>query len=170
MGWQDIKAAIEAETDKIRFTPPDEIVKIFHYQMVDSGAGTNGQAMSAMVFVEGDVRYLAFYGVNNVVKLCGSPDLDIVALRAVARTFIPLSSEFLGYCGLKETYAFALDVVGALDEIEEKDELRDFLSAFGQYVGTINGWVQHYFPWNIGTLARQKSREEIAQMAAFARK
>jgi Cucumopine synthase C-terminal helical bundle domain len=168
MTWMELKSEFESETEAILFTPPEEILKIFHYQMIDSRAGTNGQAMSAMVFVAGDVRYLAFYGVNNVVKLCDSPDMDIAALRAVARTFIPLSSEFLGYCGLKKVYAFAQDLVEVLDEIEKKEDMRDFLSAFGQYVGTLNGWVQHYFPWNIGTLARQKTPKELGEMARLA--
>lgn len=67
--WQDVKKTLDTEYDAIRFQSPSENFAIFRHRIIDSGAGTHGQCMSAWVFIAGDTRYLAFYGVTNV---CGS--------------------------------------------------------------------------------------------------
>lgn len=165
MNWVDVKNEIEAENERILFNPPDEILKIFKYGIVESGAGSYGQAFTAMVFTEGDCRYLAFYGCNNIVQLCDNPALTVEGLKEVAKIFIPLSSEFLGYCGLKNVWVFAQHIVACLDTIQTKDELKQVITALSLYAGTLNSWIQLYFPWNIGTLFPQVQPEQVKEMA-----
>jgi hypothetical protein len=163
--WVDVKNAIEAENQRILFDPPEEIVKIFKYAIVESGAGSYDQAFTAMVFTEGDCRYLAFYGANNIVALCDDPALTVDGLKAMARVFLPLSAEFLGYCGLKKLWQFVQDLVAALDTVQTKDEMKELITAVTLYAGTLNSWIQHFFPWNVGTLFPQRKVEDIKEMA-----
>lgn len=169
MKWQDVKEEIEKENERILFTPPEEIVKIFKYGIVESGAGSYGQAFTAMVFTEGDCRYLAFYGTNNIVKLCDDPALTVDGLKALARTFLPLSAEFLGYCGLTNLWTYVQHIMAALDSVQTKEEMKELLTALTLYAGTLNSWIQHYFPWNIGALFPQRKSEDIREMARLAR-
>mgnify|MGYP001016464334 CR=1 FL=1 len=165
--WQDIKVEIDQEIERIRLEPPDEIKKIFKYCIVESNAGSYGQAFTTMVFTEGDCRYLAFYGANNIVYLCDDPYFTIEQLKTLVRTFVPISAEFLGYCGLKKLWQFVQDIMACLDEIENKVELKELLSSLTLYVAFLNGWIQHYFPWNIGTLFPHRRAEEIKEMSSF---
>lgn len=165
--WRDVKAAIDLEAERIRLTPPDEIVKIFRYGIVESGAGTHRQCMSAWVFTEGDCRYLAFYGINNLLTLAQNPNYTLEHLNDAARVFAPLSAEFLGYCGLKHLYDFVTQSLDALDSLESKENFVELMSSLCLYTGTLNQWIQHYFPWNIGTAFPHRTREEVSEMATL---
>lgn len=165
--WQDVKKMLDTECDAIRFEPPPEIVAIFKHRNIESGAGTHGQCMSAWVFIAGDTRYLAFYGVTNVVALATHPAMTLEALRATARQMMPLSAEFLGYCGLKRLWSLVREVDAVLDQVQTKDEFVELMSALATYVSTVSLWVQHYFPWNLGELFPHQSREDIAELLDF---
>lgn len=165
MNWTDVRDELLQENERILFSPPEEIVKIFKYGIVESRAGTNGQAFTAMVFVEGDCRSLAFYGSNNVVKLCDDPTMTLDALKSVAKTFIPLSSEFLGYCGLNKLWTYVQHMMAVIDTVESKEDLKDLITALTLYAGTLNSWIQHYFPWKVGVLFPQVKSADVKEMA-----
>ena len=150
--WQDVKAAIDAENERIRLDPPPEIVKIFQYGIIESGAGTHGQCMSAWVFIAGDTRYLAFYGTNNIVALAANDEFTLEHLKAMTAMFVPLSAEFLGYCGHKRLWELVRDVMSALDTLETKDDFVELMSSLCLYTAHLNMWIQHYFKWELGTL------------------
>jgi hypothetical protein len=170
MNWVDVKNEIEAENERILFAPPEEIVKLFKYGISEKGAGSYGQAFTAMVFTEGDCRYLAFYGSNNIVQLCDNPALTVEGLKEIAKVFLPLSSEFLGYCGLNNLWTYVQHMMAALDSVKTKDELKQLITALTLYAGTLNSWIQHYFPWNIGTLYPQLRPEDVSEMARLLRR
>jgi Cucumopine synthase C-terminal helical bundle domain len=168
MNWREVKDEIEKENESILLTPPEEVIKIFKFNIIESGAGSYGQAFTAMVFTEGDCRYLAFYGANNIVALCDDEAVNLDALKAMARMFMPLSAEFLGYCGLKKVWIFVQHLMDALDTVQTKEEMKELVTAITLYCGTLNSWIQHYFPWNVGTFFPQRQGEDIREMARLA--
>lgn len=166
--WMEVRDRIEQETNSILLTPPPEVVAIFKYNIVTSEAGSYGQAFTAMVFTAGDCRYLAGYGVNNVVHLCDRPEVSLEVLKIMFRTFVPLSAEFLGYCGLRKLWGFVQEVDAVIDTVESKEDLKEFLGSLSLYVATLSGWIQHYFPWVVGELFPHRKVEEIREMALLA--
>ena len=44
----------------------------------------------------------------------------------------------------------------------------DLVSAYSNLTSLMNGWILYYFPWNLGDARRQKSVEDIREMAQFA--
>jgi hypothetical protein len=165
MKWRDVIEKISKETEKIQFTPSEEVLKIFKYNIIESGAGSYGQAFTTMVFTEGDCRALAYYNANNLLLVAEEERFDLEHMKTMARLYLPVGSEFLGYCGLKKIWEFAQDVVGALDTLETKDEFKELLNSFNVYVGVTHGWIHHYFPWILGEIYPQKKRKDILQMA-----
>ena len=164
MNWSEVKDKIDKEAERIIFTPPDEVLKIFKYQIIDSGAGTAGQALTTMVFCEGDCRALAYYNVNNFLVIVEEPSITLEQLKYLARHYLPIGSEFLGYCGLKKIWEFVQDVLGALDTVNTKEEFKDLFDSLNLYVSVVHGWVHHYFPWHIGELFPQRQSSDVKEM------
>jgi hypothetical protein len=165
MNWKEVVEKIDKETEAIQYTPSEDVLKIFKYNIIESGAGSYDQAFTTMVFTEGDCRALAFYNANNLLVVAEEERFDLDHMKTLARLYIPLGSEFLGYCGLKNVWEFAKDVLAALDTLETKDDYRELLNSYNTYVSVIHGWIHHYFPWNIGELFPQKKKEDILRMA-----
>jgi len=169
MDWKAVQNKIEKETEKIQYTPPEEVLKIFHYGIIDSGAGSYGQYFTTMVFAEGDCRALAFYNANNLLIIAEEESFTLEHLKIMARLYLPLGSEFLGYCGLEKIWKFTQDVLGALDTLTTKDDYKELINALNTYVAVVHGWIHHYFPWNIGELFPQKKKEDILKMAELSK-
>jgi len=165
MDWREVRDKIDKETEAIQYTPPEEVLKIFHYGIIESEAGSYGQYFTTMVFTEGDCRALAFYNANNLLLVAEEESFTLEHLKVMARLYLPIGSEFLGYCGLKKVWEFAQDVLGALDTLKTKDEYKELLNAFNTYVAVLHGWIHHYFPWKLGELFPHKKRKEILRMA-----
>ena len=82
----------------------------------------------------------------------------------MAKIYLPIGSEFLGYCGLKKIWEFAQDVVGVLDDLKTKKDYKELISTFNNYVAVVHGWIHHYFPWNLGELFPHKKKSEIQKL------
>ena len=169
MNWGEVKNKIDKEAEKIIFSPPDEVLKIFKYQIIDSGAGSYDQAFTTMVFCEGDCRAFAYYSCNQLVVIADEPSFTLDHLRYLARLFLPIGPEFQGYCGLKKTWELVQDVLGALDTVKTKEEFKELLNSLNFYVAVVHGWVHHYFPWNIGEIFPQRKTEDIKKMTELMR-
>jgi hypothetical protein len=165
MEWKKVVQKIEKETKIIQYTPPPEVLKIFSYGIIDSKAGSYGQYFTTMVFAEGDCRALAFYNANNLLIVAEEKRFDLEHLKTLARLYLPLGSEFLGYCGLKKIWEFTQDVLGSLDTLRTIDEYKELVNSLNTYVAVLHGWIHHYFPWNIGELFPQKKKKDIERMS-----
>ena len=169
MDWKKVRDKINGETEKIQFVPPDEVLKIFHYGIIDSGAGSYGQYFTTMVFAEGDCRALAFYNANNLLIVAEEESFTLDHLKIMARLYLPLGSEFLGYCGLKKIWEYTQDVLGSLDSVKTKEDYKELINALNTYVAVVHGWIHHYFPWNIGEQFPQKKKSDILKMAELSK-
>jgi hypothetical protein len=169
MDWKAVRDKINGETDKIQYTPPEEVLKIFHYGIIDSEAGSYGQYFTTMIFAEGDCRALAFYNANNLLIVAEEESFSLEHLKIMARLYLPLGSEFLGYCGLKKIWEFTQDVLGALDSLKTKEDYKELINSLNTYVAVVHGWIHHYFPWNIGELFPQKKKSDILKMAELSK-
>lgn len=165
MEWKTVRDKIAEETEKILYIPPDEVLKIFRYGIIDSQAGSYGQYFTTMVFAEGDCRALAFYNANNLLIVAEEKSFTLDHLKIMARLYLPLGSEFLGYCGLQKIWEFTQEVLGALDSVKNKEDYKELINALNTYVAVVHGWIHHYFPWNIGELFPQRKKAEIMKMA-----
>ncbi len=83
--WKDVKATIDQETERVRFTPPDEVIKIFKYGIIDSDAGSFGQYFTALVFIEGDCRALAYYNANNLIVMADDDSFNLEHLKTMTK-------------------------------------------------------------------------------------
>jgi hypothetical protein len=167
--WREVKKMIDEEANRIRLTEPDEVKKIFQYGLIESQAGSYGQYFSTMVFAEGDCRALTYYNVNNLLFLFDEPLFTLEHIKKLFRLYVPLSAEFLGYCGFKKLWEFVQAILEVLDDVKSKEELKELITSLAIYVANLHAWVHHRFPWGLGILFPRKKPEEIEELLRLTR-
>lgn len=80
------------------------------------------------------------------------------------KIYVPLSGEFLGYCGFKKLWQIIQAILEVLDKIEKKEDLKDLLNSLALYVATLHSWVHFRFPWGISAMYPIKTREDVEEM------
>ncbi len=169
--WQEVRDAMVQEYEKYSLKAPDDIIKIFKYDMIKTKAGSFGTALTTQVFLAGEVRYVSTYAANRTVALAGlsgDAEVSLDALKAIYKVFVPMSAEFSSYCGLDIIWKWDKETQSVFDQIHTKEDFVDLVSAYSNLTSLMNGWILYYFPWNLGDARRQKSVEDIREMAQFA--
>lgn len=165
--WRDVVKKIDKEIDKIAFEPPAEVLKIYKFGIITSGAGTNGQYFTTLVFTEGVCRSLAYDCVNNLVYMAEEESFTLDQLKIMVKQWLTSNAQFLGYCGLKYVWDFALDIFESLETMETKEDFLEVINAYNLYLACMHSWIHHFFPWNIGVLFPLKKPEELREMMQY---
>jgi hypothetical protein len=161
--WRDVKTMIDAENEKIRIQPPEEVVKVVHYRIVDSKAGTDGQALSNWFFSATDIRYVQAY-LYNIVRLAMDKKYTTEQIKSMTKIMIAQPAEFAGYCGFHKTWEYAKAVIDVLDEVDSRDDLLDLLNSLLLYSANMNAWIHHYFPWKINYVYPHRDPKELLDL------
>jgi len=164
--WQALKARIDAENERIRMDPPEEVVKVVHYRIVDTRAGTDGQALSNWFFSATDIRYVQAY-LYNIVRLSMDARYTTAQIKVMARTMVAQPAEFAGYCGFHKLWDFAKQVIEALPEMESRDDVLELLNSLLLYSANLNAWIHHYFPWKLNYVYPHRDPAEVLEMAKY---
>ncbi len=146
-----LKAELEAETERIWLTEPEEI-RAMRLGVFTSDAGSYGQYFSNLVFVNGDMRALSTWITPAVVvRALDSADYSLDQCKELFAWVNLVNVDFLAYCGFVTFGEFVHRIVACFDEITTKDELADLLGAWYAYANRLYLWVHHSFPWGLGT-------------------
>lgn len=146
---QRIIDELHDETQRIWIDPPQELVDI-HEGRIKSGAGSYGQYLSTMVFVNGETRPLGYCALNGLLRLCATSELPLDVLRALTPNFVGTPAEFLGYCGLDTLWSFTQRTLDALPGLRTRQEYHSLIAALALYANCLNTWNLHLFPWRLG--------------------
>jgi Glycerol-3-phosphate O-acyltransferase len=169
--WQQVRDRMVEEYRKISVDCPQDIVKIFKYDIIDTKAGSFDTALTTQVFLAGEIRYLGSYAANRTVAiadLAGDKEVSVEALKSIYKILVPMSAEFSAYCGLSLVWDWDKEVQSVFDQITNREDFKSLVSAYANVVSACNGWILYYFPWNLGDARKQKSIEDIKEMAMLA--
>lgn len=164
MRWQDLKAKIDAENERILEEPPEEVVQVMHYRIIDSDAGTDGTVMGTWFYACTDARYVVAY-LYQIIRSAMDPAFTADQLRYMTKWLEPKVAEFVGYCGFHKLWEFMKSVIETMEEIDDRDDLLELLNSMYLYASHINAWIHHYFPWNIAYTFPHRTAEEVQGMA-----
>lgn len=139
---------IDAEMRRTWLTPPQEIVDI-HEGRIASGAGSCGQWLSTLVFVNGETRPLGYCALGGLMQIARNPEISLAALQAITRHFIKVPAEFLGYCGLNKLWDLVHRTIAVLPDLNTKEEYFALISALALYTNQLNAWNLHFYPWDL---------------------
>ncbi len=108
---------------------------------------------------------IAYYNVLCLIRLIDEPSFTLEQLKILFNECVPLSAHFQATCGLEKVHQFVLDIQASFDSMESKDDFKEVLEMLGIYTTIIHGWCEHYFPWYVGELFPQRTKEDVQEMA-----
>lgn len=156
-----IKAALEAETERIWLDEPEEI-RAMRLGVFTSDAGSYGQYFSNLVFVNGDMRALSTWITPAVVvRALDSDGYSLEQCKELFSWINLINVDFLAYCGFVTFGQFVHRIVAAFDQIETKADLADLVGAWYSYANRLYLWVHHSFPWGLGTAYPKPKPEDL---------
>lgn len=164
--WQDLKVKIDAENEKIRVDPPEEVLKVIHFRIVDTHAGTDNQALSNWFFSATDIRYVQAY-LYNIVRLAMDEKYTIAQIKTMTKTMVAQPAEFAGYCGFHKIWELTKSVLDVLDEIDNRNDVLDLLNSLLLYAANLNAWIHHYFPWKINYVFPHRDPKDVLSMIKY---
>lgn len=163
--WQEVEQIMQDEISRITVSPPDEILKMFKYHIIESGMGQAGQHYNGYPFIHGGMRMLGYYIIPNIYRMADSDLFTMEHMRWHIKK-IKIETEFLGYCGLHTQELFGDYLIELSDQLEDKFIFRDLLGTYALYLEIVNSWIQHFYPWSVGCVNLRKSPEELKELAA----
>lgn len=153
----DLLAKIHAATESIWMEPSSELLDI-HAGRAPSGAGSHGQYFSTMLFVNGEVRPMAYGAFGGLVRAAALGQTDLDSLKRLTPTFLKTTSEFLEYCGLQTLHGLTSELIASMVHVRTVAEYLELVSALCLYANQLNVWNLHYFPWHHGELEYRHPR------------
>lgn len=163
---EEIKKALQEETDKIWLTEPDE-VKRMRLGVFSSDAGSYGQYFSNMVFVNGDMRAIATWVTPGMVlRSLEDPSFTLEQCQKIFEWVNQLSVDFLAYCGFVKMGEFVHEIIEAYPQMENKEDLLRVLELWYVYANRLYLWVHQVFPWGLGTAFPKPLEDDLQFIAA----
>lgn len=169
--WQEAKAEIERQIDRVWLEEPEEIQKI-RWGVIDSGAGSGGQSFSVLVHLE---AYLMLVGADvmyRFLKVSQYPDMELPTLIRITREFLTGTFnvfEFMTDLGLANMHAIGQMYSDALDKVESKKDYVALTGAMMTYVIRMHRWIHFIFPWNLGVAFPHRTPTDLASIAGIVR-
>ena len=161
--WQELKKTIDQENERLRFDPPEEVVKVIHLRVIESESGTKKLPMGNWFFSFSDIRYVAAY-LYQIINLTSDDSYSLEQAKFMASSMISQPADFAGYCGFEKLRTFVFDAIKSFDSIENKEDFFSLLNAVFLYASHLHTWINHYFPWSYNYAFPLKTKEQIREM------
>ena len=147
--WKQLKEEIDAENTRILDASPEDILRVFKYDIARNGAATGGIMLG--LWVEGATasRYIGAYYVYNIIKLAMAPEFSLAEVKEMVALLLPKVVGTAELCGMEVYGKFSREVMECAAELEDADALLCLLNSFYLYGSNMNAWIHHYMKWGI---------------------
>jgi hypothetical protein len=175
--WKDVKDEIEREIDKIWWEEPIE-VKMSKNGVFPSGAGAHGYYLGNLFFQVCDTQAMGWW--TAVPAIQQALEDDFFTLEHCKRMWKYINFHMAHLMGdrsgencpapwlnLPKFSQFADDIVDSFGTIQTKDEFRDLIWSWQNYVNCINRWFQTVFPWELGGQLKVRTLDYIDELKQY---
>jgi len=164
--WQDLKAELEEEIQRLFTTCPDEI-KRFHYGIIthsDAGKYSLNQYFGHWVHLYAFYMSYSDQVLGSLMHFANDPHFDLEQMCILFRQFAPPRA-IMEYGGQNTMANYVDEVVATLDTLKTKEEFIQLLKAWMAFVSRLYWWLHWYFPWGVGPgLFPRLSPEDIKEI------
>lgn len=165
--WQEVKALIEQEIDRIWLEEPPEIQKV-RWGVIDSGAGTGQQSFTVLMHLEAYLMVVGGDVMSRFLKIAQYDDIQLPMINRITREFLVENFdlfEFFADLGLPRMYEIGQKYSEALDTLETKEDYIQLTGAMQTYVNRMHRWGYFIFPWHLGVAFPHRSPAEVLALA-----
>ena len=157
--WMEIKNEIEDEIDRIWFKVPEEI-EMAMKGCFPSGANVDGSAFGDMYWLTTDTNKIGRHAVEPAMyRLLSDDQVSLEELKHFWKYLTGGTATVLGgvsqpicpapWLNLGGVCRFYHEIADAMDSIKTKDEFREILYSWFNYLTCLNYWARVKFPWEI---------------------
>lgn len=131
---------------------PEAIKRIAHGDIpTDAGIGT--QYFSTLVFALVYTLTLGQHMLFHQVDCLNNTNISLEDFKDQLRIFFVhgfKSSSFLGYVLDPKIEEYCETIFNNLDQINDRQQMNDLLSAYCSYINMMHSWLHVRFPWGLG--------------------
>jgi hypothetical protein len=164
MDWKLLKESIDAENARIQRTPPEDVLRVFKYEILITEGATGGLMLGPWFEGATASRYIGAYYVYNIVKLASLPSYTMQEIKELAGLLLPKAVGTARLCGMTTFASFSEQTLECIGDISDGDALLKLLNSLYLYGSNMNAWIHHYMKWGIGQAFRIPTREELLDM------
>lgn len=148
--WTELKFEIDKENARIIDVAPEDIQRVFKYDIIPTGAGTDKATLG--VWFEGATaaRYVGPYYVYNIIKLAMDDAFTIDHIRDMVNTLLPKCVDTVRLCGLEVYARFSEETIYHVNQLESKEDALSLLNSLYLYGSSMNAWCHHFIKWAVG--------------------
>ncbi len=170
MDWKKLQAEIDQENVRIIDEAPEDIERVFKYEIIPTGAGTAKTTLG--VWFEGATaaRYIGPYNTYNIVKLGMDPDFTLDHIKALVETMLPKVTAVAKLCGYAVYARFTEETMACVEEMDSRDDVLSLLNSLYLYGSSMNAWTHHFFKWAIGQATPIPTKEDCIAIGKAADK
>ena len=175
--WREVKEAIERDIDRIWWDEPEEVTKS-KLGIFPSGAGVGGQVLGNLFFLMADTQAMGWWTAEPAMKYAfEDPTFTVEHCKRMWKYVNLHMAKLMGdtdppgcpapWLNLPKLKEFAEDIVESFPSVETKEELKDLLWSWFNYVNCLNRWFFLVFPWHLGEmfpLVTPKRVEELKRL------
>lgn len=166
--WKQLKAEIEAESQKALEDCPPDILRVFEYDIVRTGAGTDGLMMGVWYVGANASRYLGPYYIYNIIKLAGQFNYSAEKIRQLLNLMMPKALGSVALCGMEIFSSLTSQVIECVNAMDSREDILSLLNTLYLYGSSINAWQNYRIKWGLGMAFPIPTREELRAMGARA--
>ena len=170
MDWKTLQKEIDAENERIIEVAPEDVERIFKYEIIPTGAGTGKTTLG--VWFEGATaaRYVGAYNTYNIVKLGMDPAFTLDHIKTLVNIMLPKVVAVVKLCGFAVYARFAEETMACVAEMDDRDEVLSLLNSLYLYGSSMNAWCHHFMKWAVGQAMPIPSREDCEAIGRAASK
>ena len=165
MDWKALKNEMEAIAAQSVENCPEDILRVFEYEIAPSRCGTGGLMMGPWFEGATASRYLVPYYVYNIIKLTKDSDLPVEKVKQQLNLLLPKALGTADLSGMWTLADLSRRTIACVNEMDNKDEILQLLNALYLYGSSINAWQNYRVKWGLSAAFVIPNRKELVEMA-----
>jgi len=173
--WREVKDEIERDIDRIWWDEPEEVT-MSKNGIFPSGANVGGQVLGNLFFLVADTQAMGWWTSEPAMKMAmEDEEFSLEHCKKMWKYVNVHMAKLMGdedppgcpapWLNLPKLRDFALDIVDSFPSIETKEEFRDLLWSWFNYVNCLNRWFFLVFPWHLGDQFPLMTPEKVEELS-----
>lgn len=167
--WRELQQEINAASDLAVEECPDDMLRVFEYDIVRTGAGTGRLMMGPWWEGATSTRYLGSYYIFNIVKVAQDMNISAQQIRQLVNLMLPTALGTVELCDISEYARFTRQAIDCINnEIDNREDMLSLLNSLWFYGSAANAWCQYRMKWGIGLSFKVNHRDDLIYMGTRA--
>lgn len=167
--WKDLKQEIDEAGNHAIEECPNDMLRVFEYDIVRTGAGTGRLMMGPWWEGATSARYLGSYYIFNIVKVAQDMNISCEKIKQLVNLMLPKALGTVALCDISQYASFTTQTLYFINhEMDNREDILSLLNSLWFYGSAINAWCQYRMKWGLGLAFHVNHRDDLKYMGTRA--